>query len=132
NTSGSGKTRLLSAGLCCEWGLYFTSRLDTSSLGSYDLHRILTKLSGWALNSPMRFLSALLILRDVRARCRAHGAQTRICLYNDANDGTELQFELRLDVGGCIAEYGWGMREGDDVSAECVQRGKGTGKWREE
>ncbi|KAJ7510880.1 hypothetical protein B0H11DRAFT_2183616 [Mycena galericulata] len=43
NTSGSGKTRLLFEGLCREWGLYFTSRLDTSNLGSYDLHRILNE-----------------------------------------------------------------------------------------
>ncbi|KAI3621037.1 hypothetical protein WG66_013378 [Moniliophthora roreri] len=37
NTSGSGKTRLLFEGLCDNWGLYFTSHLDSGSLGSSDL-----------------------------------------------------------------------------------------------
>ncbi|KAJ7159582.1 hypothetical protein C8R46DRAFT_371984 [Mycena filopes] len=41
NTSGSGKTRLLFEGLCCEWGFYFTSAQDTSQLGPLDLHRII-------------------------------------------------------------------------------------------
>ncbi|KAJ7152447.1 hypothetical protein C8R46DRAFT_1121262 [Mycena filopes] len=41
NTSGSGKTRLLFEGLCCEWGFYFTSVQDTSQLGSADLDRII-------------------------------------------------------------------------------------------
>ncbi|KAJ7152455.1 hypothetical protein C8R46DRAFT_1121282 [Mycena filopes] len=41
NTSGSGKTRLLFEGLCCEWGFYFTAIQDTSQLGPLDLHRII-------------------------------------------------------------------------------------------
>lgn len=40
NTSGSGKTRLLFEGLCRYWGIYFTSSVDTSYLGSYDLTSI--------------------------------------------------------------------------------------------
>ncbi|KAF8325964.1 hypothetical protein F5887DRAFT_1137735, partial [Amanita rubescens] len=39
NTSGSGKTRLLFEGLCQHWGLYFTSYVDSSSLGSADLQK---------------------------------------------------------------------------------------------
>lgn len=37
NTSGSGKTRLLFEGLCHYWGIYFTSTIDSSSLGSGDV-----------------------------------------------------------------------------------------------
>ncbi|TFK35170.1 hypothetical protein BDQ12DRAFT_325383 [Crucibulum laeve] len=37
NTSGSGKTRLLFEGLCCNWGFYFTSLVDSSLLGSSDV-----------------------------------------------------------------------------------------------
>ncbi|KAI3603985.1 hypothetical protein WG66_000777 [Moniliophthora roreri] len=37
NTSGSGKTRLLFEGLCDEWGLYFTSHVDSGFLGSSDV-----------------------------------------------------------------------------------------------
>lgn len=37
NTSGSGKTRLLFEGLCQHWGMYFTSVVDSSGLGSTDL-----------------------------------------------------------------------------------------------
>ena len=39
NTSGSGKTRLLLEGLCQHWGLYFTSYVDSSFLGSFDLQK---------------------------------------------------------------------------------------------
>ncbi|KAJ7113001.1 hypothetical protein C8R44DRAFT_882037 [Mycena epipterygia] len=44
NTSGSGKTRLLFEGLCCEWGLYFTSAYDASNLGSRDISRVIDAL----------------------------------------------------------------------------------------
>ncbi|KAL0574224.1 hypothetical protein V5O48_007721 [Marasmius crinis-equi] len=37
NTSGSGKTRLLYEGLCENWGLYFTSVVDTTYLGRRDM-----------------------------------------------------------------------------------------------
>uniref|UniRef100_A0A0W0F2A2 Uncharacterized protein n=1 Tax=Moniliophthora roreri TaxID=221103 RepID=A0A0W0F2A2_MONRR len=37
NVSGSGKTRLLFEGLCVNWGLYFTSHLDSELLGSADM-----------------------------------------------------------------------------------------------
>uniref|UniRef100_A0A0W0F6G7 Uncharacterized protein n=1 Tax=Moniliophthora roreri TaxID=221103 RepID=A0A0W0F6G7_MONRR len=37
NTSGSGKTRLLFEGLCDDWGLYFTSNVDSGFLGSFDV-----------------------------------------------------------------------------------------------
>ena len=37
NTSGSGKTRLLLEGLCQHWGFYYTSHVDSSFLGSFDL-----------------------------------------------------------------------------------------------
>ncbi|KAF8635332.1 hypothetical protein AX15_000451 [Amanita polypyramis BW_CC] len=39
NTSGSGKTRLLFEGLCQNWGLYFTSFVDSSFLGSVDIQK---------------------------------------------------------------------------------------------
>ncbi|KAK2467560.1 hypothetical protein APHAL10511_000415 [Amanita phalloides] len=39
NTSGSGKTRLLLEGLCQNWGLYFTSSVDSSHLGSHDIEQ---------------------------------------------------------------------------------------------
>ncbi|KAJ7651517.1 hypothetical protein DFH06DRAFT_1134771 [Mycena polygramma] len=37
NTSGTGKTRLLYEGLCLNWGLYFTVRVDSGYLGSDDI-----------------------------------------------------------------------------------------------
>uniref|UniRef100_A0A0W0G577 Uncharacterized protein n=1 Tax=Moniliophthora roreri TaxID=221103 RepID=A0A0W0G577_MONRR len=40
NVSGSGKTRLLFEGLCDNWGLYFTSYVDSSFLGSFDVQAI--------------------------------------------------------------------------------------------
>ncbi|KIL61574.1 hypothetical protein M378DRAFT_166683 [Amanita muscaria Koide BX008] len=45
NTSGSGKTRLLLEGLCQHWGLYFTSHVDSSSLGSVDLERAIQSMT---------------------------------------------------------------------------------------
>ncbi|KAJ6486252.1 hypothetical protein C8R47DRAFT_1047888 [Mycena vitilis] len=37
NTSGTGKTRLLYEGLCLNWGLYFTVRVDSGYLGADDI-----------------------------------------------------------------------------------------------
>ncbi|KAF9261056.1 hypothetical protein L218DRAFT_906307 [Marasmius fiardii PR-910] len=46
NTSGSGKTRLLFEGLHDEWGIYFTSYLDSGELGSTDIQdTIIRRLS---------------------------------------------------------------------------------------
>ncbi|KAF9003055.1 hypothetical protein BDQ17DRAFT_1425576 [Cyathus striatus] len=42
NTSGSGKTRLLLTGLCAHWGIYLTSQIDTSHIGSADLQNALS------------------------------------------------------------------------------------------
>ncbi|EEB94053.1 hypothetical protein MPER_07204, partial [Moniliophthora perniciosa FA553] len=45
NTSGTGKTRLLYEGLCRNWGLYFTSTVDSTRLGMNDIYPIVdTKL----------------------------------------------------------------------------------------
>ncbi|KAK1222583.1 hypothetical protein PQX77_014556 [Marasmius sp. AFHP31] len=41
NTSGTGKTRLLYEGLCVNWGIYFTSTVDTTGLGLDDIHDII-------------------------------------------------------------------------------------------
>ncbi|KAG7087855.1 hypothetical protein E1B28_013793 [Marasmius oreades] len=41
NTSGTGKTRILFEGLCQNWGLYLTSRVDSSELGWRDLQTAL-------------------------------------------------------------------------------------------
>ncbi|KAI3621038.1 hypothetical protein WG66_013380 [Moniliophthora roreri] len=43
NTSGSGKTRLLLEGLCDEWGLYFTSQVDSGLLGSFDIQKTMVE-----------------------------------------------------------------------------------------
>uniref|UniRef100_A0A0W0FPR5 Uncharacterized protein n=1 Tax=Moniliophthora roreri TaxID=221103 RepID=A0A0W0FPR5_MONRR len=40
NTSGTGKTRLLYEGLCRNWGLYFTSIVDSTRLGMNDIYPI--------------------------------------------------------------------------------------------
>uniref|UniRef100_A0A0W0EVX3 Uncharacterized protein n=1 Tax=Moniliophthora roreri TaxID=221103 RepID=A0A0W0EVX3_MONRR len=47
NVSGSGKTKLLFEGLCMHWGIYLTSVLDTSWLGSPELHECLQRALGF-------------------------------------------------------------------------------------
>ncbi|KXN84651.1 hypothetical protein AN958_12029 [Leucoagaricus sp. SymC.cos] len=49
NTSGSGKTRLLLEGLCDKWGLYFTSTIDSSLLGSSDVQN---SINSYVPDSP--------------------------------------------------------------------------------
>ncbi|KAK7047593.1 hypothetical protein VNI00_006361 [Paramarasmius palmivorus] len=44
NTTGTGKTRLLFEGLCDEWGFYFTSFVDSSFLGSFDVQKMVDRL----------------------------------------------------------------------------------------
>lgn len=47
NAPGSGKTRLVSEGLCVDWGLYLASHVDpalASALGSRDMEQIINEL----------------------------------------------------------------------------------------
>ncbi|KAJ6536553.1 hypothetical protein DFH09DRAFT_1178826 [Mycena vulgaris] len=48
NTSGTGKTRLLYEGLCQNWGLYFTVRVDSGLLGARDIEDAVDNGLGWA------------------------------------------------------------------------------------
>ncbi|KAK1235308.1 hypothetical protein PQX77_001466 [Marasmius sp. AFHP31] len=57
NTSGTGKTRLLYEGLCVNWGIYFTSTVDSTGLGLGDIQGIIG--GGGALDYDKHFVSIL-------------------------------------------------------------------------
>lgn len=53
NTSGAGKTRLLSEGLSRYWGFYFVATQDSNGIGSRDLQSmidIMPSIPGWTSN----------------------------------------------------------------------------------
>ncbi|KAJ8079797.1 hypothetical protein PM082_016619 [Marasmius tenuissimus] len=57
NTSGTGKTRLLYEGLCANWGVYFTSTVDSTGLGLDDIHNIIRR--GGVLDNDKQFVTIL-------------------------------------------------------------------------
>ncbi|KAL0057442.1 hypothetical protein AAF712_015917 [Marasmius tenuissimus] len=57
NASGTGKTRLLYEGLCVNWGIYFTSTVDSTGLGLGDIQGIIGR--GGALDYDKHFVSIL-------------------------------------------------------------------------
>nr|GAT55230.1 predicted protein [Mycena chlorophos] len=73
NASATGKTRLCYEGLCANWGLYFTVKVDEvpGPLGSRDLERTIKALSFWGKiqldkenpNSLQRQFGAVLLAR---------------------------------------------------------------------
>ncbi|KAL0569135.1 hypothetical protein V5O48_012836 [Marasmius crinis-equi] len=124
NTSGSGKTRLLYEGLCENWGLYFTSIVDTTYLGSRDLEYAirseLPRLAGFAqvvipenfdgdglakqcahnLELAHRVFSSVLLIRLLFFKAYFEAASTHPIARNKRK--TWLQSQLRFPCGAEI------------------------------
>ncbi|KAF7299406.1 hypothetical protein MIND_00890400 [Mycena indigotica] len=51
NGSGTGKTRICYEGLCSHWGFYFTFKMDSGELGSFDIEHLLRRFKSDVVSS---------------------------------------------------------------------------------
>ncbi|KAJ7108417.1 hypothetical protein C8R43DRAFT_936860 [Mycena crocata] len=103
NTSGSGKTRLLFEGLCCEWGFYFVSAEDSIGLGSRDIRDMESTLkqdANFSSNPPTQ-------ATEVDTKLKYNNLKAHR-LYSGALLARLLIFRMFLDIaneGGLTEEH---------------------------
>ncbi|KAK7047592.1 hypothetical protein VNI00_006360 [Paramarasmius palmivorus] len=100
NASGSGKTRLLFEGLCDEWGLYFTSHVDSGMLGSFDVQKTIVEY----LSGETGFVLYPSLLPEHEA-AQAVALNSRLAHHASSSEGISqelrrswLHFQLRPNV----------------------------------
>ncbi|KAF8656140.1 hypothetical protein AX16_002742 [Volvariella volvacea WC 439] len=117
NTSGSGKTKLLLAGLLSNWGFYFTAMVDSSSLGSKDLYDTISQyLYDQPGFSPMlpknssspEFQNALKSNREIATRVFNRVLLARLLVFHKfAQEMKRHQESCKTPVNSAFYKHHW-------------------------